>query len=196
MDDVGASQPKVSPMRTVLFLAGALIAFAAPCRAQFAVEDADENGVVNPADFSWRYYLDKMNRSPDQIGIICVNAYWLDKTGDHASSRRFFEECARRGNAPAMIYLSTLHEQGLGTPRNVPEATAWLRRAAETGYALGQFHYGVALLSGRGVTRDEEAAMAWIGKAAAQGNVDALVILHSGYGMPSLAGSKAPLGER
>lgn len=191
-------------MRTLFFLASLLVAFAGtPCRAQLAQEDADEIGVLNPADFSWRYYIDQMNRFPDRIGIICVNAYWLDKTGDHAGSLRFFKECAGRGNPPSMIYLSTFYEYGNGTSRDLAEATRWLRRAADAGYALGEFHYGVALLRGRGVPRDVENGKAWIGKAAAQKDRDAIAFIRSGYDLAALpdAGGvqhreKSPLRRR
>lgn len=178
-------------MRTLAVLAGLLLALAAtPARAQFAEEDADEHGVVNPADFSWRSYVERMDRMPDRIGIVCVNAYWLDKTGDHESALRFFQECARRGNPPAMIHLSTLHEHGRGTRRDVAEATRWLRRAAETGYALAQFHYGVALLRGHGVAPDGDAGRAWIARAAAQGNEDALTLVANGYDPASVVASR------
>lgn len=180
---------KRTSKRTPLILASLCLLLASmTAQAQFAVEEADENGVVNPADFSWRYYVDKMNRAPDQIGIICGNAYLLDKTGDYTATLGFFEECARRGNPPAMIYLSTLHEHGRGTPRDPARATGWIRRAAETGYALAQFHYGVALLRGHGVARDEAEGRAWIGRAATANNPDAAALIAAGYDLTTVPG--------
>ncbi|HEY0833191.1 MAG TPA: tetratricopeptide repeat protein [Azospirillum sp.] len=169
-------------MRTLFLLASVILALASsPCRAQFAEEDADDNGALMPADFSWRYYIDHMNRFPERVGITCVNAYWLDKTGDHVTALRFFQECARRGNPPSMIYLSTFYEYGRGVPVDLAEAARWLRRAADTGYAVGQLHYGMALMRGRGVPRDVEAGKAWIARAAAQNDADAIAFIRSGY---------------
>lgn len=149
----------------------------APCSAQLAQEDADADGVLDPVDFSFRYYIDHMNRFPDRVGIICVNAYWLDKTGDHEAALAFFNECAKRGNPPSMIYLSNMYELGHGVPVDLSKSTGWLKRAAETGYAVGQYHYGMALLQGKGVGRDVNAGKAWLRKAAAQGDDDARAAL-------------------
>ena len=150
---------------------GAALGWAAPALAQFAEEDATDTGVLNPADFSWRSYQEQMRRFPDRLGFICMNAYWLDKTSDHDSSLKFFIECSRRGNVPSMIYLAHLYETGWhGHPADLPQAAHWLKRGAETGYPLAQFHWGVALLLGRGVPQDTRAGKDWIAKAAAHGD--------------------------
>lgn len=167
-------------MKCATFLAAAGLMLAAailPVRAELAVEDEQDGGVLNGADFSYRYYLDQMRRFPDRLGIICVNAYELDKSGRHDQSFLLFNECAGRGNPPAMIYLALMHELGLGTPADLAASAAWLRRAAETGYSVGQYHYGAALLRGRGTVRDPAAARAWLEKAAAQGDRDAARLL-------------------
>ena len=157
----------------------ATVCAPAPARAELAEEDDNGVGVVNGADFSYRYYLDQMRRFPDRLGIICVNAYELDKTGRHDQSFMLFNECAERGNPPAMIYLSLMHELGLGTPRDPRKAVDWLRRAAETGYSVAQYHYGAALLTGQGGSPDRAAGKRWLEKAAAQGDRDAARLLAS-----------------
>jgi TPR repeat protein len=164
-------------------LAVALLALALSCncRAQLAVEEVDGDGILNPSDFSWRYYVEEMNRFPDRLGIICVNGYELDKTGDHVGALAFLKECARRGNAQSMVYLAVMIETGHGSPVDPREAANWLRRSAETGYALGQYHYGVTLLLGRGVERNLTAAHLWLAKAAAQGESDAAALIASDY---------------
>lgn len=168
---------RATPFPVAVLLA--VLAAAAPSsgRAELAVEDDDGVGVVNPADFSYRYYLDQMQRFPDRLGIICVNAYELDKSGRHDQSFMLFSQCAERGNPPAMIYLSLMHELGLGTPRDAGKATDWLRRAAEAGYSVGQYHYGKALIHGRGVVADPARGRAWLERAAAQGDRDAARLL-------------------
>lgn len=173
------SRPAIlSVLATFCFAALAAASFS-PARAELAVEEDYGFGVVNPADFSHRYYIEQMNRFPDRLGIICVNAYELDKSGRHDQSFMLFNQCAERGNPPAMIYLSLMHEMGMGTPRDPAKATDWLRRAAETGYSVGQYHYGVALLHGRGAPTDPTQARIWLERAAAQGDRDAARLLHA-----------------
>jgi TPR repeat protein len=164
-----------------LFIGSLGLTLSGAARAQLAVEEADGDGILNPSDFSWRYYVDQMNRFPDRLGIICVNGYELDKTGDHVGGLAFMKECARRGNAQSMIYVAIMIESGHGTPVNLAEAAAWLRRAAEMGYTLGQYQYGVALLLGRGVPQSDSLAQVWLAKAAAQGESDAIALIASNY---------------
>jgi hypothetical protein len=154
------------------------MALAVPtAQAQFAIEDDQGVGVTGAADFSYRYYLEQMQRFPDRLGMICVAAYELDKTGLHDQSFMFFSECARRGNPASMIYLSLMYELGLGTALDLEASTAWLKRSAEAGYSLGQYHYAMALLAGKGTPRDPAVAQLWLGRAAAQGDRDAAAAL-------------------
>jgi TPR repeat protein len=158
-----------------------LISYASLAPADYATEDDDGNGVVNPSNYSKRYYWDQLARFPERTGLICYNAYLLDKTGLHSAGMEFFKACAERGNAPSMIHIASIYEQGVGVPRDYVASASWLRRAAEADYALGQLHYGVALLLGRGVPRDVVAGKHWIGLAAKQGEADALALLDANY---------------
>ena len=60
------------------------------------------------------------------------------------------------------------------TPVNLAEALAWARKAADAGWAEGEFALGWAYLTGSGVARDEAAAARWYEKAARQGLPDAM----------------------
>jgi len=163
---------------TALLMVTATMALTVPAaQAQFAIEDDQGIGVTGAADFSYRYYLEQMQRFPDRLGMICVAAYELDKTGLHDQSFMFFSECARRGNPASMIYLSLMYELGLGTAPDLDASTAWLKRSAEAGYSLGQYHYAMALLAGKGTPRDPAVAQLWLGRAAAQGDRDAAATL-------------------
>jgi len=129
--------------------------------AQFAEEeDANETGVTNPSDFSWRYYKEALNRFPKRTGIICYNAYILDKTGSHTEDTlKFFKACADHGSVASMIYISSLYENGNRLPVDYVESAKWLKRATNTpdeaGYSdLASYHYGVALYKGQGVEKD------------------------------------------
>ena len=164
-----------STARTIAALAALLL--AAPARAEFGVESADETGVTNPSDFSWRADREAMDRFPERLGIICHNAYELDKAGDQADSFMFFKECAERGNPPSMINLAQFYDLGWGMKADPVKATEWLRRAAEKNYSAGQFDYGLALMRGHGVKRDLAKARVWLEKAAAQGDHDAQELL-------------------
>lgn len=170
------------------------LAFASQCHAQLTVEEVISGGVLNPSDTSWHYYLDQMKRFPERLGLICMNGYELDKTGDHVGGRAFLTECSQRGNAPSMIYLAEILEAGLGSDAGAdPEgAIHWLRKAAETGYSVGQFHLGVALLLGRGVAPDRQEAEMWLRMAAAQGDDDARALVRANFDR-ALAATSRPL---
>lgn len=174
-------------------LALALAASACgPARAQLTVDPTTGDGHLNPTDTSWRFYIEQMNRFPDRIGFICMNGYELNKTGDHQDGFTFMAECARRGNAPSMIYLAQMYTDGLGVARDERKATAWLRTAAEKGYSAAQLHYGVALLLGQGVERDARMAQVWLQRAADQGDDDAQALLARGLD-PEHARSRRPV---
>jgi len=166
-------------IKTMTF--GLLLLASFPAQAEFGVEQADEVGVTNPSDFSWRTYQEAMIQFPDRLGIICRNAYELHKMGDHADALTFFTECAERGNPPSMINLAVIYDLGLGVPPDAAQSTLWLKRAAEKNYSAAQYDYGLALLRGHGVPRDEAQGREWIGKAAAQGDQDALALAKAGF---------------
>lgn len=160
---------------------------AAPGHAQLAIEDEQDGGILNPIDFSYRAYLDTMTRFPDRVGIVCGNAYLLDKAAKYDEAFPFFTECAKRGNPPSMVYLSYMYDHGRGTPVDPAASTYWVKRAAEAGYQTGQYHYGLALLNGYGTATDVRAAKLWLERAAEQGDVDAARVLRNASAFQPLA---------
>lgn len=54
---------------------------------------------------------------------------------DWATALPALDEAARRGNVAAMTWLGSLHESGMGTPRNVATSIQWYQRAVEGGDA-------------------------------------------------------------
>ena len=86
-------------------------------------------------------------------------------------------------------------ESGHGTLADPREATAWLRRSAESGYALGEYHFGVALLLGKGLERNPSSAREWLAKAATQGESDAIALIASHYDL-ALAADPRQVGAR
>lgn len=61
---------------------------------------------------------------------------------------------AEKGNANAMLTLGTLHERGIGTPRNYSKALEWYGKAATAGLAEGYYNVGVCFEIGMGTPVD------------------------------------------
>ena len=140
---------------------------------------ADDGGVLNPEDRSIQNLSADLARHPDRSGIICWVAYETHKGGIHDVALESLMECAAAGNAPSMILLSHIYENGYGTDPSPEQATYWVRRAAEEGYAVGQYHYGMALLRGHGVEKNEAEAIAWLKRAADNGDETARDVLQN-----------------
>lgn len=155
-------------------LAAMVLGWAYPAMAQFAQEDVTDTGVVNPTDFSWRAFLDQIHHFPERLGMTCANAYLLDKGGNHDDANMFFTECAERGNVPSMVYLAYLYEESWpGHPVQLEKSAYWLAKAAQSDYPLAQFHWGVALMQGRGVPQDRDEGRRYLEMASARGIADA-----------------------
>lgn len=131
------------------------------------------------SDLSYRNQIDSPRR------FKCLYGYVADKTGDHASAIRIFEDCIARWNdVYSMIWLAQIHESGVGVPQNLPRAAALMKRGAETGgddpyAALARYHWGRALAEGRGVPRDLEAGRRWLARAGDEGVPEARALLAS-----------------
>lgn len=120
-------------------------------------------------DLSYHGYADRREHP-----FACQMAYYADKTGDHPSAIAILEDCIAKGNVWSMIWMAMLHENGQGVPKSLEASAALMERAASmrdpAGYAsLARYHWGMALLEGRGVARDEAAAARWLRLAAAEG---------------------------
>lgn len=141
-----------------------IAALASPgVRAEAPSLDASGN------DMSYGAYVESHQR------IKCLYGYAADKTGDHAAAIRIFEDCIRRWNdLYSIIWLAHLLENGAGAQQDLVRATGLLRQGAEhpdtSGYAtLARYHYGMALLQGRGVPADPVQGRHWLQRAADKG---------------------------
>jgi len=76
-------------------------------------------------------------------------------------------------NAGIQYCLGECYECGLGVERDVREAAAWYRKAAEQGHAHAQYELGLCYVNGQGMEKDEREAEAWYRRAAAKGNANA-----------------------
>jgi TPR repeat protein len=61
-----------------------------------------------------------------------------------------------------------MYYNGQGVQQDYAEATKWLRKAAERGYAPAQAYLGVMYWNGQGVPRDAVLAYMWLSLAAVQ----------------------------
>jgi TPR repeat protein len=61
-----------------------------------------------------------------------------------------------------------MYYNGQGVQRDYAEATKWLRRATERGYAPAQAYLGIMHWNGQGVPRDPVLAYMWLMLAATQ----------------------------
>ena len=125
------------------------------------------------SDLSYEAYVDSDKR------IKCLYGYAAEKTGDHVSAMKIFEDCIERwDDVYSMIWLAQMYESGAGVPIDEKKAAALIERGAnqpdDASYvSLARYHWGVALAEGRGVEADPEAARAWLRRAAADGQPEA-----------------------
>jgi TonB family protein len=80
---------------------------------------------------------------------------------------------AVQGLAEAQYDVAWYFREGVGMPRDVVQAAAWYRRAADQGHAGARFNLGVLLRQGEGVQQDVPAGVALFRLAAEQGHPDA-----------------------
>lgn len=59
-------------------------------------------------------------------------------SADYVKAREIWQAAALQGNADAANGLGILYESGFGVPRNIPNALAWFRAAAERGSLEGR----------------------------------------------------------
>lgn len=125
------------------------------------------------SDLSYEHYVDS------DKPIKCLYGYFAEKTGDHRAAIRIFEDCIDRWDSVyAMIWLAQIYESGVGVERDLEYATALMKRGAETsdeaGYSsLAKYHYGVALIEGRGTKTDIPEGIRWLREAHSDGIIEA-----------------------
>ncbi len=134
-------------------------------------------GQPDTSDMSYESRVDSTNR------FKCLYGYFASKTGDHETAVEIFEDCiARWQDVYSMIWLAHLYEDGAGVEHSLEKSFELMRRGAglndEAGYSsLARYHYGVALLTGRGTLIDTHNGVRVLRQAAAEGISDACVFL-------------------
>ena len=149
---------------------------------QAVSENPEQYGTLNPEELSPNATLAKVKRGEVSM-VICAQGYYITKAGNHDDARTLFLKCAEAGYSKAMIWLSQLDGNGLGEGLSPDHAKAagWDKMAAETGDALGVYHYGLDLLIGYGVPQDIELGKRLISLAAQYGEESAITLQKADY---------------
>jgi TPR repeat protein len=122
------------------------------------------------------------------------------KTKDYDQAIKWYLRSAEQGNPFAQVNLGGMYEMGLvqekkkivvapGLPEieidqktsNHQQSFEWYKKAAEQGYSVGQYHYGLMFFHGYGTEKDPNQAIKWFMKASEQGYCPALCILGEIY---------------
>jgi TPR repeat protein len=74
-----------------------------------------------------------------------------------------------------------MYHEGLGIPKNDPEAFKWYTKAAEQGEGKAQFYLGRMYRYGEGIPKNYEQAIKWYTKAGEKGYAAAQVGLGDMY---------------
>ncbi len=143
---------------------------------------ADEYGETNPEELSMKYYIKNMNRNLARgHDFVCSLGYLATKAGDHKDAVKIFKTCAKHGNQGSKVWMSYMHQNGFGVKKDAKKSTEWVKEAADEGYSIGKYNYGLALLKGYGVKRDKNAGKALIDEVAADGDIHAKELQDSNY---------------
>jgi TPR repeat protein len=96
---------------------------------------------------------------------------------------------ARIGDAAAQYEVALMYATGAGVGKNVSQAFAWTKTAAEKGHTAAQYLLGSAYASGLGTPKDAQKALFWFIKAHHHGNEKASFKLAKllAMGQPALA---------
>jgi uncharacterized caspase-like protein len=84
-----------------------------------------------------------------------------DAAGQYGEAMASYRRAAEMGSAAALNNIGTLHENGEGVPRSLPEAERFYRRSAEAGGVTGMSNLARFLEYGRGGRKDVPEAARW-----------------------------------
>lgn len=88
---------------------------------------------------------------------------------------------AMQGDIVAQYYLGKAYASGKGIKKDLKQAAAWYRKAADNGNVDAQNNLGTAYWYGHGVLKDQEEAMSWWRLASNEGNAAAQTNLGMAY---------------
>jgi hypothetical protein len=131
------------------------------------------------------------------VAVSILSSGLITAVGQSASPRQpgidpALQVKANAGDPAAEVLVGDCYAQGKSVARDLKQAAAWYRRAAETGYIDAELHLAALYRDGgKGFPRDMAQAAEWYRKAAEQGDAGAqgtLGVLYSiGQGVPQSA---------
>ena len=168
-------------MRSVLLAISMMLMISGAAFAQDGREQlVDDEGITNPEELTLQHmakYHDFTKGDP----ILCTLGWLAVKFAYYDEGARIFKQCAERGNEASMIWMSQLHDNGWGVIKDTKLAVDWERKAAELGYSIGEYNYGLSILRGRTDITDMQVGKHWIQRAAGQGDDSAQSLIESDY---------------
>ena len=95
----------------------------------------------------------------------------MDAAAVNAAEAKMAAE--KNGGAEAQFRYAEMLRDGRGVAKNIREAVAWTRKAADGGLAAAQCQMGLFYMNGLGVEQDDDKAVEWLEKAAKQNQAQA-----------------------
>src|SRR5262249_36580132 len=89
------------------------------------------------------------------------------------------ERKAADGDAAALFALGDMYERGDGVTHDLVMATAYMRLAAERGYAAAQYRLGLSEAAGLGIAANLTESYTWLSLAAAAGDKEKSALVAS-----------------
>ncbi|MFT4020804.1 MAG: tetratricopeptide repeat protein [Acinetobacter sp.] len=77
---------------------------------------------------------------------------------------------AKAGQAAAQFYVATRYQFGKEVPKDLTQAFAWYKKAADQGVAAAQLNVGRMLADGLGTSKSESQARKYLEQAASHGD--------------------------
>jgi len=170
-------------MRFAIVAVLGLLAVAPSARAGDApAQVVTPDGTLNPETLTLNAIVNDHDFSKGSL-TYCTYGMLAAKTGRFEDSLNIFRQCSDRGSDPSSLWMSFLSEQGLGTRQSDEDAAGWAKKAADRGWKVGQYDYGLMLMKGKGVAKDVEEGKRMIGLAAEQGYGAAKDLIEGGYNL-------------
>ena len=101
--------------------------------------------------------------------------------GDYGKAKQLWEKLAADNDPVALTNLGIMYQKGIGAKRDVKMAETLYLRAANLGYAQGQFDLANLYYNGDGIKQDYKAAGRWYMAAALSGHLPSQYYLAQMY---------------
>ena len=103
--------------------------------------------------------------------VADAGRHCMDAAAVNAAEAKMAAE--KNGGAEAQFRYAEMLRDGRGVAKNIREAVAWTRKAADGGLAAAQCQMGLFYMNGLGVEQDDDKAVEWLEKAAKQNQAQA-----------------------